>query len=953
VIGNDGLIEGPSYGTTPQARGGPVFLFFLAKEHEMMLRAPIRCPFPLHDVGACAARRWSLAMALTLGFGIPAAATPQGWESSIDFPDVTEGRTGLAGLNHQGTLYALGGRPLRAENDEVGGALERGTAHRLMSGATSWETIKEFDGQYDRMGVGVDALDRIVVFGPTEEDNTTGTVKTMVYDPVLGTEIGPTLADKNFDLPNFAYAIDPLGRLYAMGGGPGGPAEVLAEGAPNEAVVERYDSTTDTWEILAPMPAARARCTGVYDGQGHILVIGGYDQWGTSRTSSVFSFDIASGSWSVGPPLPYPTSGDPAFSDQTAVLGADDQVYSIGGINGTDGSAGVTAATVFVLDPQTMTWSFGPDLSIPRHAAGVALGDDEYLYVMGGWDGTPTGTFQVERLRTYADCNQNGIHDEDELDSDGDTWIDDCDNCPSDANEDQSDVDGDDVGDACDNCVTTYNPSQLDSDGDGLGDECDSTAIPKYNAVDLGLLPGESTSLAYDVNDDGVVVGAWFDTGDGQYHGFYYDGMKHDLGPGRATAINSAGEVAGYEIGAWRIDLQTMARTDLGTLGGPSCITLGINELGQVVGMSEMLSGPAHAFLSTATATGLIDLGQLGYGYTKAYAVNSAGLVVGEALVGSAADAWAVPFTYDSVGNPVMQQLSGSYVSGSAWAVNEAGHVAGWRSFNDDTWGKAFIHDGVTMNILPAMIGKAHAIPTAINESGEAVGYAFGEWVNTDCCGMMWSNSIHRAFVYQGNTMDNLNDYIHAGSGWLLLEAYGINESGWIVGRGTKDSASRAFLLVPADPTVGTALCFGDGLGTPCPCNNDGAVGEGCANSAGQGAVLLGGGSTSVAADDLTFTCTQMPADKPVLLFAGSNAVNGGLGVTFGDGLRCAGGGIVRLGVELGDGGGQASWAGGMAGEQGWISGDVRVFQAWYRDQTGPCASEFNLSPAVEVVFEP
>jgi hypothetical protein len=60
-------------------------------------------------------------------------------------------------------------------------------------------------------------------------------------------------------------------------------------------------------------------------------------------------------------------------------------------------------------------------------------------------------------------------------DADGDTILDDADNCPGTANADQADADGDGVGDACDNCPAVVNPDQRDTDGDGIGDACSAS----------------------------------------------------------------------------------------------------------------------------------------------------------------------------------------------------------------------------------------------------------------------------------------------------------------------------------------------------------------------------------------------------------------------------------------------------------------------------------------------
>lgn len=57
-------------------------------------------------------------------------------------------------------------------------------------------------------------------------------------------------------------------------------------------------------------------------------------------------------------------------------------------------------------------------------------------------------------------------------DSDGDTWFDIVDNCPTAYDMSQTDSDKDCIGDACDNCPSVPNQDQKDSVGDGVGDAC-------------------------------------------------------------------------------------------------------------------------------------------------------------------------------------------------------------------------------------------------------------------------------------------------------------------------------------------------------------------------------------------------------------------------------------------------------------------------------------------------
>lgn len=157
---------------------------------------------------------------------------------------------------------------------------------------------------------------------------------------------------------------------------------------------------------------------------------------------------------------------------------------------------------------------------------------------------------------------------------------------------------------------------------------------------------------------------------------------------------------------------------------------------------------------------------------------------------------------------------------------------------------------------------------------------------------------------------------------------------------------------VPAE-TV-TTFCFGDGSGTPCPCGNDGYVGQACRNSTHGGAVLGTLGSASVLADDLLVRTYNLPVGQPTLLFTGDSAVNGGAGVPFGDGLRCVGTNVVRVGTVNANANGVASWGPGLAASEGWQVGDVVHAQAWFRDPIGgPCGELFNLSNGLRVELVP
>ena len=148
---------------------------------------------------------------------------------------------------------------------------------------------------------------------------------------------------------------------------------------------------------------------------------------------------------------------------------------------------------------------------------------------------------------------------------------------------------------------------------------------------------------------------------------------------------------------------------------------------------------------------------------------------------------------------------------------------------------------------------------------------------------------------------------------------------------------------------VGAGTCFGDGSSGPCPCANVGGNGEGCANSSGAGARLAAAGSTSVSANDLVLVATHMKPNTLSIAFQGDAVL--AVPLPFGDGLRCAGGTLKSLGVGHNSPAGSATFGPGLAGAAGWTPGAVFGFQVQYRDPTGPCGTNFNVTSAVVITF--
>jgi len=157
-------------------------------------------------------------------------------------------------------------------------------------------------------------------------------------------------------------------------------------------------------------------------------------------------------------------------------------------------------------------------------------------------------------------------------------------------------------------------------------------------------------------------------------------------------------------------------------------------------------------------------------------------------------------------------------------------------------------------------------------------------------------------------------------------------------------------------PNPGVGYCYG----TACPCGNDDPE-AGCANSTGEGSLLGGRGTPSVAHDDLVLRATGLPQHQFALFYMGATTI----AVPFGDGKLCAGAGGYgnfrflpvmnsRSAGELSLGPGLARHAHLNFGVTGQISaGFTWHFQLWYRDPAGPCGRFFNLSNGYSVTYMP
>ena len=184
-------------------------------------------------------------------------------------------------------------------------------------------------------------------------------------------------------------------------------------------------------------------------------------------------------------------------------------------------------------------------------------------------------------------------------------------------------------------------------------------------------------------------------------------------------------------------------------------------------------------------------------------------------------------------------------------------------------------------------------------------------------------------------------------------------------GNGVDDSADIASGLsddlnqngIPDECEEFVEFCNGDGSGTTLPCgnNNDGSRGIAGARNGSSvgGASLRASGSASASIADLQLEAEGLVPSQPGLFFQGDNMINGSFGNQFGDGLRCAGGSVIRLQVGFSSSSGDVSTTINLISKGGVSAGDQKSFQIWYRDPAGtPCGTGFNLSNGLEITFE-
>eukprot|EP00466_Bigelowiella_natans_P013043 jgi/Bigna1/72503/fgenesh1_pg.20_\ len=229
----------------------------------------------------------------------------------------------------------------------------------------------------------------------------------------------------------------PDGTVLALGGTESGSNEI-------SDAAERYFPGNNTWVAVPAMPSPRENFGAAYY-DGKVFCVGGWGPTPSTPTSSVDVLDVATWTWSRGPPLPTTRAGTRAVGVKSGVLvvggftepfsntsyhkdtlllsnasgnwkqtktGLHHRRSNIGltaslttgkayAVGGGEVHAGYNTSEAF--DPSTEEWEPVGQLQVARSYEGLApvtIDGEEYIYSIGGMTEVPLfdPTNSVERL---------------------------------------------------------------------------------------------------------------------------------------------------------------------------------------------------------------------------------------------------------------------------------------------------------------------------------------------------------------------------------------------------------------------------------------------------------------------------------------------------------------------------------------------------------------------------
>jgi probable HAF family extracellular repeat protein len=273
--------------------------------------------------------------------------------------------------------------------------------------------------------------------------------------------------------------------------------------------------------------------------------------------------------------------------------------------------------------------------------------------------------------------------------------------------------------------------------------------------------------------------------------------------------INNSGQVVGLGINAagwWQGFLWKPGSgfVDMSVPDGQIPLPSSINDIGEVGGAIQPQDGSSSIACIWTSPQNLVLLPSLGTGGAGVAALNNSGQAVGDSgdmppgypgLPGGTAELYGDSHAVLWQNGNVID-LTPDDPSSSARDINNHGEVVGWLV--DPTTQKNITFEWNANDGLTELPSSSGAAPFAINDEGQIVG------ITIDPTGSTTSASL-----WEDGMLYDLNDLVPDDSGWVLQQAYDINDLGQIVGQGTYDGQYAAFLLTPVPEPVAISLAAG------------------------------------------------------------------------------------------------------------------------------------------------
>lgn len=329
-----------------------------------------------------------------------------------------------------------------------------------------------------------------------------------------------------------------------------------------------------------------------------------------------------------------------------------------------------------------------------------------------------------------------------------------------------------------------------DRAGNGARFRARPTYVPaRYTISTLPPLAGNVDSFAYDINDDGVVVGT-SGVHAVQWVSLRPENLAQDAASATASAINANGAIVGQASGvAFRTASDGFTR-----LTAPADANFntasGINRMGQVAGTSwypDAMARAGSAVVWDADGSPRLIHGMRSFNPTVGTDINDVGQVTGAGRAqGSLYDA---PFVTERDTARVLP--TPGFPGGYAQAINSRGLVVGLvREHGGEHSRPARWENGV-FSLLTQVVPAGFSVYGSASDVSDA-GLVVGSMQLERGPGIL-----NRAVLWESGRPTDLNAEVPPGSGWVLWFASAINSRGQIVGWGSLDGRTQAFLLTP------------------------------------------------------------------------------------------------------------------------------------------------------------